>query len=196
MLESRNSERTRKQGKIVCLLICLFFICSGVFLMARASKYLLRRFTCTETVTAAASAPNTSISTSAKGKKKTTYYHPVLHYTYQNRTYDVYYEFSARKNYYPAGTEVEIHIDPDDPNEFYIADDPILRRELQDSTFILLAGAVPLALYFLATRTNLLNKEIGRNRFPGEAGEERLRLALEKRRLKMERAAEKHKRSN
>ena len=185
MTEETKKEGEAKVGKIFLLLICIFFMAAGLFYFIRYSKYLFRRFTCTETVNAVAETPNVTV-TPPRGRgnyKSTTYYQPSFSYTYQNGSYKVHYELSDSKNYYPAGTAVTLRIDQDEPTAYYIVDDPILRNNLFECLFGFLVGAVPLALYFLATRTNLLNVEIGKNPF---ADEKTLRATLEKRRLKME----------
>ena len=193
MIESRNSDRSRKEAKIVCLIMCLFFMIVGMVFLVRDSKYLIRRFTCSEVVNAVAAAPDATVSTTGSGKKQHThtYYHPVFNYTYRNRSYEAYYELSSDKNYYPAGKAAELHIDPDDPDTFYIADDPILRRDILENFLIFMIGAVPLALYFLATRTKLLNVRFDRNGITRVTDEEQMRLAMEKQVRRIERAAEK-----
>ena len=187
MTEETKKETEAKIGKIFLLLICIFFMAAGVFYFIRYSKYLFRRFNCTETVNAVAETPDTTISSSTRSRRSHTYYHPVFSYTYQNRSYKMHYELSDSKNYYPAGTAVTLGIDPDEPTAYYIVDDPILRNNLFECLFGFLVGAVPLVLYLLATRTNLLNVEIGKKRF---ADEEKLRAALEQQRLKMEQKEE------
>ena len=183
MIEPRNSERSLRQGKIVCLLMCLFFMIAGSFFFIRDLKYLWRRSSCSESVSAVSSVP----AEYASSRKEKTYY-PVFHYTYRDQTYTAQYDISSGKNYYPAGTTVALRIDPDDPTVYYVVDDPILRRDLLECLGIFLAGAVPLALYLFVRRRKLLDIEIGKKR---SADEETLRAALEKQTQKMERIAEK-----
>ena len=185
-----------EKSKKFCLVLCLFFMGAGLVMQFRSSKYLFRQFTCTETVDAVAAAPDakTTTTTGKRNKKRTTtYYHPVFTYTYQNRSYKGYYDLSDSKNYYPAGTAVKLKIDPDDPDTFYVVDDPMLRRNLLEAFGTFMIGAVPLALYYLCKHTNLLDKEIGGNRPPTKKDEELMRIAMAEHRARMEWKAEQQK---
>ena len=154
----RNREIDPQKGKrlglllwAVFLLLTSYYLVKDVYLIAQKSK-------CSETVTATAKEPVVIESKSNKGKRITKYYKPTLKYSYGGKYYDTTYEFSNTKNLYPAGTSVEIKVDPDDPTVFYIVDDPAAKSNLlEHGLFFMLIGVLPVAIYYFVPWDKKIN---------------------------------------
>lgn len=171
-----RSKMSGKDAKRFGFIFWFIFLIGGGYYLIRDVYLIAQKSKCSVSVTATAEAPTVIVSETGSGKKKRkhTYYKPNFRYSYDGKPYEAAYEFSNDRNLYPAGTSVELKVDPDNPTVFYVVGDPAAKNDLlEHGIFFLLFSALPVALYYWVPRSKLLHKEISF----GQANTEAVRMA-------------------
>lgn len=123
MGKTSRKQMSPKSVTTIFILISIIFIISGIYVLL-TPKFQAKR--CTESVNATVveNLVEKSTRTNSKGRHRiSVMYRPVFSFTYDGDVYTVESKSASNPPVFEQGEDVELKINPDDPEDFYAPSD-------------------------------------------------------------------------